>query len=197
VATTRKAPLRAVKTPAPIYQLRIELQFLKPSVWRRILVPASIRLPQLHGAILWSMGWEGGHMHEFVIGETHYGQPDPDYPDNPPLVREDRVTLEKALGAAATIRYVYDFGDDWEHKIKVEKVLAHDPSLHLPRCIAGENACPPEDVGGPPGYLDFLEAINNPSHEEHASMLKWIGRPFDPKAFDISEANERLAKFKL
>jgi len=197
MAATRKTPVHAVKTAAPIYQLRIELQYLKPAIWRRVLVPASIRLSQLHVAILRSMGWQGGHMHEFVIGETHYGQPDPDYPDDPPLLREDRVTLEKALGAAATIRYVYDFGDDWEHKIKVEKVLPHDPGLKLPLCIAGANACPPEDVGGPPGYIEFLDAISDPSHEEHKSMLEWIGGAFDPKAFDLAEINERLAEFKL
>jgi hypothetical protein len=185
------------KRDTAIYQLKIELQYLKPVVWRRVLVPASIRLPQLHAAILRSMGWEGGHMHEFVIGHTHYGQPDPDFPEDPPVQREERVTLEKALGGLAMIRYVYDFGDDWEHKIKVEKILPPDPTLHLPACLDGANACPPEDVGGPPGYLEFLEAIKNPRHEEHETMVKWIGRPFDPAAFSLDEVNARLAEFKL
>ena len=143
------------------------------------------------------MGWQGGHMHEFVIGETHYGQPEPGFQDDPPLVREDRVTLERSLGAATTLRYVYDFGDDWEHEITIDKVLPHDPVLKLPRCIAGANACPPEDVGGPPGYIEFLDAISNPGHDEHESMIEWIGGAFDPKAFDIAEVNERLAEFKL
>jgi hypothetical protein len=190
---------KAVRTkqPAEIYQLHIELRHLEPTIWRRILVPASIRLPQLHVAILRSMGWEGGHLHEFVIGETHYGQPDPDFRDDPPLTREDRVTLEKALGGLGELRYVYDFGDDWEHKIKVENILPHDPSLHLPVCLGGANACPPEDVGGAPGYLEFLEAISNPAHEEHAEMLTWIGGSFDPTAFSLAEVNARLAEFKL
>jgi Plasmid pRiA4b ORF-3-like protein len=197
MATTRKAPLRVVRAPAQIYQLRIELQYLKPAIWRRVLVPGSIKLSKFHVVILWSMGWQGGHMHEFVIGQTNYGEPDPDFPQVPPVVREDRVTLQQALGSLKTIRYIYDFGDDWEHKIKLEKTLPFDPEMKHPRCIAGQYACPPEDVGGVDGYIDFLDAIRNPAHEEHASMLEWIGGGFDPLRFDLDETNERLSEIKL
>jgi hypothetical protein len=197
MATTRKAPLRVVRAPAQIYQLRIELQYLKPAIWRRVLVPGSIKLSKFHVVILWSMGWQGGHMHEFVIGQTNYGEPDPDFPQVPPVVREDRVTLQQALGSLKTIRYIYDFGDDWEHKIKLEKTLPFDPEMKHPRCIAGQYACPPEDVGGVDGYIDFLDAIRNPAHEEHASMLEWIGGGFDPLTFDLDETNERLSEIKL
>jgi hypothetical protein len=197
MATTRKAPLRVVRAPAQIYQLRIELQYLKPAIWRRVLVPGSIKLSKFHVVILWSMGWQGGHMHEFVIGQTNYGEPDPDFPQVPPVVREDRVTLQQALGSLKTIRYIYDFGDDWEHKIKLEKTLPFDPEMKHPRCIAGQYACPPEDVGGVDGYIDFLDAIRNPAHEEHASMLEWIGGGFDPLTFDLVETNERLSEIKL
>jgi Plasmid pRiA4b ORF-3-like protein len=197
MATTRKAPLRVVRAPAQIYQLRIELQYLKPAIWRRVLVPGSIKLSKFHVVILWSMGWQGGHMHEFVIGQTNYGEPDPDFPQVPPVVREDRVTLQQALGSLKTIRYIYDFGDDWEHKIKLEKTLPFDPEMKHPRCIAGQYACPPEDVGGVDAYIDFLDAIRNPAHEEHASMLEWIGGGFDPLTFDLDETNERLSEIKL
>src|SRR6267143_3882062 len=197
MVTTRKAPLRVVRAPAQIYQLRIELQYLKPAIWRRVLVPGSIKLSKFHVVILWSMGWQGGHMHEFVIGQTNYGEPDPEFPQVPPVVREDRVTLQQALGGLKTIRYIYDFGDDWEHKIKLEKTLPFDPEMKHPQCIAGQYACPPEDVGGVDGYLDFLDAIRNPAHEEHASMLEWIGGGFDPLTFDLDETNERLSEIKL
>ena len=197
MATTRKAPLPVVRAPAQIYQLRIELQYLKPAIWRRVLVPGSIKLSKFHVVILWSMGWQGGHMHEFVIGQTNYGEPDPEFPQAPPVVREDRVTLQQALGGLKTIRYIYDFGDDWEHKIKLEKTLPFDPEMKHPQCIAGQYACPPEDVGGVDGYLDFLDAIRNPAHEEHASMLEWIGGGFDPLTFDLDETNERLSEIKL
>lgn len=180
-----------------IYQLRIDLQGFKPLIWRRLLVPGSIKLLQLHVAILRTMGWQGGHLHEFVIGETNYGEPDPYFTDGPPLISDEHVTLQKSLGALKIFRYIYDFGDDWEHKIKVEKILPQGPQLHLPLCLAGANACPPEDVGGPPGYFEFLQAINDPTHEEHAELLNWIGGSFDPTAFDLAEINERLAEFKL
>ena len=186
------------KQPVPIYLLRIELEHLEPTVWRQVLVPASIKLPQLHGTILRAMGWEGGHLHEFVIGHTHYGEPDPDNPyEDPPLTNEARVTLEQALGGLKTLRYVYDFGDDWEHKVKVEKILPPAPGMHLPHCVAGANACPPEDVGGVPGYFEFLEAIRDPKHSEHESMTKWIGRSFDPTEFDIDAVNAIFSEFKL
>jgi len=197
MATTRKAPLPVVRAPAQIYQLRIELQYLKPAIWRRVLVPGSIKLSKFHVVILWSMGWQGGHMHEFVIGQTNYGEPDPEFPQAPPVVREDRVTLQQALGGLKTIRYIYDFGDDWEHKIKLEKTLPFDPEMKHPQCIAGQYACPPEDVGGVDGYIDFLDAIRNPAHEEHASMLAWIGGGFDPLTFNLDETNERLSEIKL
>jgi len=84
VAVARKAPLRAVKTDTPIHQMRIELLDLEPAIWRRILVPASIRLHKLHVVLLWTMGWAGGHLHDFIIGHDHYGEPDPHYDTAPP-----------------------------------------------------------------------------------------------------------------
>jgi Plasmid pRiA4b ORF-3-like protein len=197
MAGARKAPLRAVKAAAPIYQLRIELLGVRPTIWRRILVPGSVKLHQLHAVLLWSIGWAGGHLHEFVIGHDHYGEPDPGF-DTPPLVqREDRVTLAVALGARKSFVYLYDFGDGWEHRVTVEKVLPPDPELKLPHCLDGANACPPEDVGGPPGYADFLEAIHDPAHEEHESMLEWCGGSFDPTAFRPDDINAALRQFKL
>jgi hypothetical protein len=177
----------------PMYQLRIELQRVKPLIWRRLLVPASIRLARLHTTIQVAMGWEGGHLHEFVIAEEHYGPVDPHYPYDPPLRSENRISLKSALAGARTFRYVYDFGDDWEHKIKVEKLWPDNPGFKLPMLLDGANACPPEDVGGAYGYLEFLEAIRNPDHEEHATMLDWIGGSFDPAAFDSDQVNARLS----
>jgi len=197
VAVARKAPLRAVKAAAPIYQLRIELLYLEPAIWRRILVPASIKLSKLHVVLLWTMGWAGGHLHEFVIGHDHYGIPDPNY-DTPPLIqREDRIALGAALGAHRAFTYLYDYGDGWEHRVTVEKILLPDPGLKSPKCLDGANACPPEDVGGPPGYVDFLQAINDPKHDEHKSMLKWCGGSFDPTVFRLDDTNERLRQIRL
>src|SRR5438093_7367302 len=151
MAVSRKTTLRPASAPgAPIYQLRIELQDLKPSIWRSVLVPGSIKLSTLHAVVLRTMGWMGGHLHEFIIGHTHYGEPDPDFPDSPPVLREQRNNLANSLGALKTFVYLYDFGDGWEHKVRVEKILPPNPAMRLPVCLAGAHACPPEDVGGPP-----------------------------------------------
>jgi hypothetical protein len=113
-----------------------------------VLGPGSIKLNKLHVVLLWGMGWMGGHMHAFMIADTEYGVPDPDYPQSPPVKREDRVTFARALGRLKLLTYLCDFGDGWEHRTKVEAILPSEPTLSSPICPAGANACPPEDVGG-------------------------------------------------
>ena len=108
------------------------------------------------------------------------------------MADEEGVTLSQALGSRKTFRYIYDYGDNWRHKVKVEKIVTLDSPIEFARCIGGENACPPEDAGGAPGYEEFLEALADPNHPEHAALKRWIGRPFDPRAFDIDEINQRL-----
>ena len=131
------------------YRLYVELEWVQPTVWRRFLVPITIELPLLHATLLFGMGWLGGHIHEFVIGRDNYGPAD--MADLDHIVDEEGVTLRDALGAKKSFTYVYDYGDDWRHKVKVEKVVALDAPIDTGVCIGGENACPPEDVGGPPG----------------------------------------------
>ena len=89
--------------------------------------------------------------------------------------------------------YIYDYGDNWQHKVKVEKIVMLDTPILFAVCIAGANACPPEDVGGAPGYEKFLEDLADPDHAEHEMLSEWIGGPFDPTAFDIDQVNQRLA----
>jgi len=197
MANTRKAPFRGVPSASPIYQLRIELLDVEPTIWRRILVPAAIKLNKLHVVLLWTMGWAGGHLHEFIIGHDHYGEPDPHFDSTPRLQRDDRATLATALGARKYFTYLYDYGDGWGHRVTIEQMLPPDSALKLPLCLEGANACPPEDVGGPPGYADFLEAINDPTHEEHKTLLEWCGRSFDPSAFRLERINEILSEIKL
>lgn len=173
------------------YQLYVELEWVQPKVWRRLLVPITIELPMLHVTLLFGMGWLGGHMHEFVIGRESYGPMDTADLDH--IADEEGETLRQMLGARKTFVYVYDYGDDWRHKVKVEKIVELDGPIVSSVCIGGENACPPEDVGGPPGYQDFLAAMADPENPEHLELRNWIGGSFDPTAFDLAEVNERLS----
>ena len=178
-------------------QLKIELAWIKPVIWRRIIVPETMTLGKLHDAIQAAMGWCDCHLHEFEIAGERYGIPDPDFDWGVPVRSERRVRLVTALSGSKTFRYTYDFGDGWEHRIKVEKVLPPDPALATPLCLAGANACPPEDVGGSPGYLDFVDAVSDPNHPEHDEMLDWCGGSFDPTAFDAQPVNAFLRYIKL
>ncbi|RII74873.1 plasmid pRiA4b ORF-3 family protein [Pseudomonas monteilii] len=184
-------PVRATKPEVDLLVLRIELKNIEPTIWRRVAVPENITLGRLHLVIQIAMGWENGHLHEFEIAGEHYGTPDRDG-WGPQVKPEARKTLIKALAGKKAFRYVYDFGDSWDHRIKVEKRLPAIACEQLPFCVDGANACPPEDVGGAWGYADFLEAMANTEHPEHEAMMEWYGEPFNPTAFDREQVNEWL-----
>jgi hypothetical protein len=196
-AANRSVARRVAKLTALQAQLRIELKRVEPLVWRRIVVPENITLPKLHVALQWAMGWTNSHLHEYEIARQRYGIIDPDWPDDEPLIDERRVRLKPLLESGLRrFNYLYDFGDHWEHVITVEDLIMPTPGLPPVRCTAGENACPPEDVGSAGGYAEFLEILKDPNHEEHASMLEWAGGSFDPTAFSLDDVNERLADIK-
>ncbi len=174
------------------YQLHVKLEWVRPKVWRRFLVPATIKLSDLHRVLLFGTGWQGGHIHEFIFADANYARVEPglDLPDG--VLNEAPVTLRKALGSRKTFVYVYDYGDNWSHKVKVEKIIDLDAPISWAICLDGQNACPPEDVGGAPGYADFLEALADPANPEHEDLKQWVGGSFDPVAFDVADVNERL-----
>lgn len=165
----------------------------KPPVWRRLLVPADSRLDRLHGVIQVAMGWEDCHMHAFSDGSCEYGIEDRELGHGD----ERKATLGGLLKREGErIRYTYDFGDDWEHEIVVEGVLATEPGVRYPLCLAGKGACPPEDCGGVWGYGDLREALADSAHDQHEEMLEWLGlqtaAEFDPARFDADEVNTAL-----
>ncbi|MEJ2347395.1 MAG: plasmid pRiA4b ORF-3 family protein [Gammaproteobacteria bacterium] len=177
-----------------IYRIHVTLKYAAPPIWRRIEVPADIRLGRLHRILQTVMGWTDSHLHAFRAGDVTYGVPDPDFPD---ATRAERnVRLDKIAAPGDTFIYEYDFGDGWEHELKIEKVLPADYTIHYPRCIAGERACPPEDCGGPPGYEDLLAALGDPAHPEHEAMHDWAGPGFDPERFDLAEVNRLLWRLR-
>lgn len=178
-----------------IYQMKVTLMDSKPPIWRRIQVPSDISLSKLHQILQAIMGWTDSHLHQFVAGDKIYGVPDPDYGFE--VINERRVKLSQvAKGEKTKFRYEYDFGDNWQHQLLVEKVLPAESGVHYPRCLTGKRACPPEDCGGVYGYSTFLEAIQDPGHPEHQDMLEWVGGEFDPEQFDLEEINRALKRIE-
>lgn len=184
------------KTQAPIYQIKVTLRHVTPPIWRRLEVPADTKLGKLHKILQTALGWTDSHLHAFRVGGIAYGVPDPD-PDFPDDTQNERnVRLNQIAGAGETLSYEYDFGDGWDHEIKIEKAIATDPAVHYPRCTAGERACPPEDCGGPPGYAHLLDVLGDPAHEEHDELREWTGEDFNPEAFELDAINKMLWRMR-
>jgi hypothetical protein len=178
-----------------VYQFKITLEESDPPIWRRIQVPETYTFWDLHVAIQDAMGWEDAHLHSFDIKKSglknklRFGIPGDDF---------DEFLMKTLPGWTYKIadyfsmknriaEYTYDFGDDWVHIIKLEKILPREMKAKYPLCIEGKRTCPPEDIGGVYGYEEFLKIIRNPKHKEHKFMIEWIGGKFDPEQFDVDK----------
>lgn len=196
VASADTNPRHGHETAAPaVYRIKVTLKRIRPPIWRRLLVPSDLTLARLHDVIQIAMGWRNVHLHEFTAGGRVIGEPGPGLggPLGPPAPREETVTLGELLRKEKDkIGYEYDFGDSWEHEIRLEKILPPDPDLRHPVCLKGRRACPPEDCGGPWGYADLLEALADPEHPEHETLTEWLPAGWDPERFDLEEINEKL-----
>lgn len=177
-----------------VVQLRISLRDVHPVVWRRLLVPGSVRLAKLHLMFQAAMGWTDSHLHSFQVGDDLYGMQFDDYP--PEEIDEKSVTVIGAVKGQRRFVYEYDFGDSWEHDVVVEATTTTALGLKFAVCVDGQNACPPEDCGGTGGYSMMLEALADPTHEERDQFLTWVGGAFDPAAFDLAEANIALQRVR-
>lgn len=186
----------SVSKKQPVLQFRVILLGIEPAIWRRIQVPRTYTFWDLHVAIQDSMGWLDQHLHAFrrpepepdseSAPEIQIGIPEEDIPD------EERICLPGWHVLLAryfvekndSMLYEYDFGDGWEHAVVFEGTVAAATKTVYPICLGGERACPPEDCGGICGYEGLLQILQDPTHEEHEETLEWLGRPFDPEAFD-------------
>lgn len=182
-----------MRAPSKIYELYVELQYIEPLIWRRLLVPAAISLAKLHSLLQLAMGWTNSHLHSFTFGHETYGMAGTDALGELGMRDERRKTLQTLLkDGRREFLYEYDFGDSWVCRIIVTPARHADPEWHYPLCTGGARAAPPDDVGGPAGYERFLTVLDNPDDEEHESTLVWIGGAFDPEGFDLNAINRTL-----
>jgi hypothetical protein len=185
------------KTPKKshlLYQFKITLLNIKPAIWRRIQVP-DCTLGDLHENIQKAFGWWNCHLHQFQIDGERYSLPATGKFDlGDEFLDETQVLLSQLIpksGQRARWNYEYDFGDGWRHEVLFEGLPPKVPKAKYPLCVEGERACPPEDCGGPFGYVNYLEAIANPKHKEHKEMLKWRGK-FNPEEFDAQQTTAEM-----
>ncbi|TAJ12850.1 plasmid pRiA4b ORF-3 family protein [Marinilabiliaceae bacterium JC017] len=175
-----------------IYQIQVALKGSKPKIWRRLLVPSTVTLPELHQVIQIAMGWSNTHLYQFIKNCMFYLErmEDNDFWDEMDNVDCTDVKVSDLLKREKDkIVYEYDFGDSWEHNVILEKVLPVDSAIKYPVCLTGRMSCPPEDCGGIWGYAQMLEVLQDPKHEEYDRCKEWLGGDFDPKYFNKDEVN--------
>lgn len=183
-----------------VYQLKITLRDVDPPIWRRVLVRSDASLASVHDVVQAVMGWDNYHLHEFVIRGKRYGMSLDDFPGE--VAEDSEATLaEVAPSARMKMRYTYDFGDDWRHDIVVEKILPADPQTAYPVCLGGARHAPPEDCGGPWSYQELILLLDEPDcrdphSERYDERIQFLAEDYDPEAFDLAWADQRLAPLR-
>jgi hypothetical protein len=176
-----------------VYAIKVTLLGTSPPVWRRMLVPRDITLRNLHRTLQIVMGWTNSHLHQFVLQRQKFS--DPRYRVGTKVADENRTTLGELIWTVgARLLYEYDFGDGWQHELLLEEVLLGDESFQQV-CVAGKRCCPPEDCGGPQGFAELLEALQDANHPGHEDVSDWLG-DFVPEFFSTDEINRRLRRRK-
>ena len=178
-----------------VCQFKVSLKKISPVIWRRIQVPETYTFWDLHVAIQDVMGWDDCHLHLFeIVNQATDEKEKIGIPDEEEFDINDKTLPGWKQKIARYFSkdnpkagYLYDFGDNWGHEIKLEDILPREKGVNYPVCVAGERACPPEDCGGIRGYQGFLEIIMNPSHERHEEMFTWVGGKFEPERFDMGK----------
>lgn len=177
--------------PNEIYEVKATLRYITPPIWRRLQIRADATLEGLHYALQDAFGWTNSHLHRFLVGKRSYGMILDELDDD---LEDDRgVKLRDVARLKSKLVYHYDFGDDWEHDLVIEKGLPAEKGVHYPRCLDGARACPPEDCGGPHGYEEVVEILASPKHERHQELLDWLDADFAPERFDLRAVNRALA----
>lgn len=176
-------------------EILVSVRHIEPRIWRRLRVPAELDLEEFHAVLQVTFGWNNTHLHAYQIGDVEFRVPIQGERDTSFYIEEGAVRLGAILRQGMEFTYDYDLGDDWVHDLRVERILGHEDIASMPviECLAGQRRGPPEDCGGPPGYEHLLQVLANPSDPEYREMKSWIGRGYDPEAFDIDKLNKKLA----
>lgn len=182
--------------PKMLYQLKISLFDTAPKIWRRILIPTSATLWDLHSAVQDVFQWNHSHLHQFVYEDKAFkktlifGIPtDEDEMYDLTIYPSWKHKMSKYLSLEEpNLKYVYDLGDNWLHLVELENILPAEKGVKYPVCLDGKRNSPPDDCGGVHGYLNMLEVLSDPSDEEFADTKEWVESmkdgPFDPAHFD-------------
>jgi hypothetical protein len=178
-----------------IARIRIELKDIDPTIWRRVEVPLTTSLKGLHDVIQAVMPFENYHLFRFDVGDKRYGIPNREWHHVHETLNAKNIKLGALVeGGVSAFSYTYDFGDDWRHSVTIENVTVADPALDYPRFIDGSRRAPPEDVGGIPGFEEFLEALTKARHPERKRLTEWYGGPFDPDELNLPVISDRIGK---
>ncbi len=179
-----------------LYTLHIQLEplHLNPPIWRRIRVSGDCTLRKLHHFIQAAMGWHSSHLHEFSYGLNRYMPLDAELINDDEALDDRKFKLRRLFSEGDRLRYLYDFGDSWQHVVAVETIEPCDFTGSWCEVLDGARACPPEDVGGVPGYLDFLKSIQLPDSETGRHSLEWVGCCLEPELFDRRAATAAVQR---
>lgn len=182
--STLRLPRRTSDPRAPQQQivLHVSIEYIHPPIWRRVSVPESYTLHQLHRVLQVVFSRLDYHLYAFDVGKHRFERPNRESDAE----KSTEFTLaDLGLKAGQRFTYTYDFGDDWRHQVKVESFASTPGSPgNLPTLLAGERAAPPEDTGGPPGYEMLLQARANPEDHDAQELLGTLPVDFDPELFD-------------
>lgn len=182
-----------------VLQLKITLNDVAPKVWRRIQVPEMYTFWDLHCAIQNAMGWMNCHLHGFYMTHNKYTRqrptriqmPHPEWDQEGDLEESTELLVDWFPQRLKRCIYTYDFGDTWDHAVLFERALPAKKKESYPRCVAGVNACPPEDCGGPFGYAELLTAIECADSPRGKELRAWLGLKtsdkYDPTSFHVDD----------
>jgi hypothetical protein len=183
------------------YTLRIELDYIKPVIWREVEVPSNLTLSSLAAVILLAMGWNEDHLHQFVVrhglSSTYYStsihETAHDIAESGSRDGKKHCIGELLSNVGDKVTFEYDFGDSWMHTVKLIASAEYDRQKKEVKLLAGERACPLDDCGGVSGYRELCEAMDRPYSSSAQRFMEWLDCRFDPEYFPLEMAQKAVA----